>query len=314
MVTDKAKLPVRHHYIPQMYLEGFSVDGDHLYTLDKKTLNSKVRFRYQTKNAIAYENHLYTYQIKDGTKETLEDFFCDIEGKAKTIIGKLSSHEQITVEDRSYFSLFLSYMWLRTPAFKHNSYKTQSKAYEQMTRMMYRFPQQKERMREFFEQRGNPMTDAELDDLIDFATNEKRSEIKLDIPQNYWIKQMLLMGNDLYPLIAMFDWEIYYTKQTFAFITSDNPFFLIPNRKLDPFEGLGLLTPGAKKIIPITSDMCLVMHEPSEIPRLVYTDANKDFFRKINLWVYKRAERNVFSPILGKIEKMYKQYGSLSGI
>jgi len=90
------KLPSRHHYIPQFYLKGFSQDSQHLHIFDKKSENEETRFRYQTTERIAYENNLYTYRTKSLKKETLEDFFCQIEGMAKSVIVKLENRTDIT--------------------------------------------------------------------------------------------------------------------------------------------------------------------------------------------------------------------------
>lgn len=113
-----AKLPVRHHYLPQFYLKGFSTDKSKLYVFDKKTDDEKNKFRYQTTEKIAYENNLYTYKTKDRKKETLEDFFCQIEGMAKTVITKLENREDIEPIERGHLALFVAFLWLRTPTSK----------------------------------------------------------------------------------------------------------------------------------------------------------------------------------------------------
>lgn len=59
------KLPVRHHYLPQFYLKGFSTNKTRLYVFDKKATEEKSQFRYQTTEKIAYENNLYTYKTKN---------------------------------------------------------------------------------------------------------------------------------------------------------------------------------------------------------------------------------------------------------
>ncbi len=81
---------------------------------------------------------------------------------------------------------------------------------------------------------------------------------------------------------------------------------LIPSEKPSPFYGVGLLTPGVKKTVPLTANMYLVMHEPQRELKLVHTIGDKDFFRRVNEWTMKNAERLVFSPDLSKLEKMLK--------
>lgn len=174
-------------------------------------------------------------------------------------------------------------------------------------RMMYHFPQQKDMMKQFFEKRGKHFTDKELDDLIDFATNPERSKFVVKFPPGYWIKQMLKLANDIYVYLAHCEWEIRHAVKKYAYITSDHPVLLIPSEKPHPFYGVGLLTPGVKKTVPLTANMYLIMHEPQKKELvLVHTIGDKDFYRQVNEWTMKNAERFVFSPDLGKLEKMLK--------
>ncbi len=301
---EQQKLPVKHHYIPQFYLKGFSQDQEHLHIFDKKAETDEARFRYQTTEAIAYKKHFYTYETNDHDKETLEGFFCNIESLAQNAIEKLSQGGQLDRELRSYLALFIAFIWVRTPHFKSETLGAQEELHEKMARMMFRV-RPKKLMREWAEKEGKTMTDAEIDDLIDFATNPKRSKITMSFPQNYWIKEMLELADHFYPYLAVTDWQIIHAPNKYAFLTSDNPFMLIPTEKPDPF-GVGLLTPGVRKIIPLRSDLLLVMHEPSEKPNLYHTEGTKEGFRKINELTVWNADRVIFSPDLGKIKKIAK--------
>ncbi len=302
--TDK--LPSRHHYLPQFYLKGFSQDQHHLHLFDKKAASSDVSFRYQTTEKIAFENNLYTYRTRSKKKETLEDFFCQIEGMASRVISKLEKKQDITPRQRGHLSLFVALLWFRTPTWKAETLGAQEELVEKVMRMKFRFPQQKELMRAFLKIKGKNPTEAELDDLVDFAVNPKRSKVVIDFPPEYWIKQMLELANDIYIYLAHCEWEIKHAVKRYAFLTSDHPVLLIPSEKPHPFYGIGLLTPGVKKTVPLTADLYLVMHEPSKELIINHTDADKDFFRKANEWTMKNAERFVFSPDIGKIQKLVK--------
>jgi hypothetical protein len=302
-----SKLPIRHHYLPQFYLKGFSPNNSKLYVFDKKISDEKSRFRYQTTEKIAFENNLYTYRTKDLKKETLEDLFCQIEGLAKTVIIKLEKREDIAPIERGHLALFVALLWLRTPTARNETLGAQEELAEKMMRMRYHFPQQKELMKKFFAERGEKKTEEEIDDLIDFATNPKRSKIVIDFPPEHWIKQMITLANDIYIYLAHCEWEIRHSVKKYAYLTSDHPVLLIPSEKPHPFYGVGLITPGVKKTVPLTASMYLVMHEPQkEKFILVHTVGDKKFYNKVNEWTMKNAERFVFSPDLGKVEKMVK--------
>lgn len=300
------RLPKKHHYLPQFYLKGFSQDASHLHIFDKKVKNEDVHFRYQTTEKIAFENNLYTYRTKDLKKETLEDFFSQIESMAKKVITKLENKKDITPKQRGHLALFIALLWFRTPTWKTETLGMQNELAEKMIRMRYRFPQQKELMRDFFKKEGKHFTDEELDDLVDFAVNPKRSKIVIKFPPEYWIKQMLTLANDVYTYLAHCGWEVKHATKKYAFLTSDNPVLLIPSEKPHPFYGVGLFTLGVKKTIPLAANLYLAMHEPQEKLVLFHTIADKEFCKQANVWTMRNAERLVFSPVLGKIEKMIK--------
>jgi len=297
-------LPKKHHYIPQFYLKGFSSDGEHLFVLDKEASESE-RFRYQSINAIAFQKHLYTYQTERGKKETLEDLFSQIEGRTAAVIKKVAQKQDLTNQERNDFSLLLSFLRIRVPYSKKEFERSTQQLYEKISRKWIAMPLKKN-LKEFFEKQGKNLTNKEIDDLVNFAINEKRSKIIVNVPHSYWIKQMLLLGVNIAPALEIADWEFRVATKSFAFVTSDNPFLLLPSRPLDPFEGLGLLTPGAKKVVPITAKICLVIHEPQKNPRTVYTEADKPFFRKINNWIVKYSDRFVYSADKGKVGKMIR--------
>lgn len=301
-------LPKDHHYIPQFYLNKFSNDKTNIerkrvYVLDKIAEDKKIRLL--PVKTIAFQKNLYTYKTKHGKKETLEDIFSIIEGDAAEIIRKIEQQKELTIQDRNSFSLFLSLLWIRVPYAKNQFESSTKELYEIMARKSIAITPN-ENLKSFFQKRGKTFTDSEIEDMKDFALNKKRSKIEVDVPQEYWIKMMLKLSVDISPALEITDWEFRIAEKPFAFITSDNPFLLVPGRKMDPFEGLGLLTPDAKKIIPITSNICLIMHEPKKQPITVYGNADRDFYNKINHWVMKYSSRFVYSADKGEVEKMIK--------
>ncbi len=300
------KLPKRHHYIPQFYLKGFSIDEKRLHLFDKKDKDKKTRFRYQSTEKIAFENNLYTFKTKDLKKGTLEQYFSQVEGEANKVIKKLLEKSSINDQDRANLSLFVAFLYLRTPSSKKNLLGVQEKLREKMARMMFSLPKQKERMKQFFKQKGEEKTDKEIDDLIDFAKNPKRSIIKTKFAPEYWIKQMLTLSMKIAPDFEICGWEVKHTVRKFALMTSDDPVMLIPSERSNSPWGIGLRTPGVKKVIPLSSRAVLIIHGPTKVPTLVHTEALKPFSKKVNEWTMRNSERFVFSPDIGKLERIAK--------
>lgn len=300
----KPNLPKKHHYIPQFYLKGFSVDNNNLWVYDK-SLSDKQNIKKLTTKTIAFKNNFYTYESIDKTKETLENLFCQMEGLASNVIKKISDGHEITQKEKADLSIFISFLWFRTPESQERMKKITTSLHEQVSRMSIAMTPN-ENLKDFFKKRGRILSDEEINELKEFAQDKKRSKFELHIPQNYWIKEMLQLGMDISPIFQICDWEFCVSNKPYAFITSDNPFMLLPSKPVHPFYGLGLMTDGAKKVIPLNSKICLVMHEPNKNPQNRYREIDKNYFKRINEITYKNAQRFVFSPEEGKLVKIHK--------
>lgn len=301
-----SNIPTRNHYIPQFYLRNFSQDKENVYRLDKT--NSEIQ-RLPIP-VVGFQKNLYTYLTKSGKRKSLEQMFSQMEGLAANAIDKLRSRKQLTIQERSDLSMFLGSQMVRTPAYQKQMLSAHQELATKRLRISLKMTPP-ERIQQILKERGESVSIEKAKDLIDFGTNEDRSTVHFDYPPGYWIKNMLTLTLELYPIFEICNWEVRHSVTSFGFLTSDHPFMLIPGEKPHPFYGVGLLTPKAKKVIPLAADMCLVAHEPSENPIIVHTEADKDFFRKVNKWTVRNAEKYVFSPAMGKIEKIVKQDKSL---
>ncbi len=299
-MPDIQNLPRNNHFVPRFYLRGFSTDQENIFRLDK-TSSEIISLPI---NRVAVQRNLYTYINTNGEEESLEDVFDQIERLAARVIRKLKNGEQIDQQEKADLSFFLSTKMVRTPAFQTELLASQKEIAERALRMGMRMTPP-EHVQEIMRNLGHEITNEEATDVLEFGSDEARSTIQIEFPQEHWIKTMLSLALDICPVFQICNWEIRHSITPFGFLTSDHPFMLIPGEKPD-FFGTGLLTPHAKKIIPLAADICLIAHEPQENPILVHTIADKDFFRKINRWVVKNAERYVFTSNAGKIEKIIK--------
>ncbi|EKD99434.1 MAG: hypothetical protein ACD_22C00256G0007 [uncultured bacterium] len=309
MPDENQKFTKKQHYIPRFYLRKFSQNDETLNVYDrKKGKNGEFR-KDQSINEIGHENNFYTYTDIGGERKNLEDVFGQFESSAGKILNKIENKEILTPEDKEYFSVFLSLLYLRTPTSKKYMNKGTEQLYKETMRMELATTP-KEKFREFYEKKfGKGISDEKLEDLIDFGVNEKRSEIKVDIPNSYWIKQMLQLSMDITPVFNMLNWRVFFSEQKHAFIASDNPFLLITTEKPDPFWGVGLLTQGALKVVPLTSNICLIMDEPDENPTISYKETtSKELQRAVNGSLTKKCDRCIFSASMGQLEKLVKEH------
>jgi hypothetical protein len=301
------KVTKRQHYIPQFYLKGFSQDNSHIFLFDKLAPTDK-QYRYQTTENIAFENHFYTYEAINHKKEDLEDIFMQIESQAAEIIRKIDNNYIIDEQDKADLSLFISFLWVRTPAYKKQSLGAQGKLAEKIMRMQLALTPKPIIKRFYNQQHGRDPTDAEINDYLDFAKNPNRSRLVVDFPQGYWIKQILDMALEICPLFQMMNWDIIHSNQKFSYITSDFPMLLIPPKVHNPHYGVGLVTLGSRKIIPLNSHLCLVLYDRCQNPIIRNRNlSDKNFMRFVNYNIARAAERFIFSPFREKLEVMFKK-------
>lgn len=119
-------LTKKQHYVPQVYLRGFSQDGKRVYPFDLKTGTSK-----QTPisiETICYEKYLY--EIKDNNGKIISDNYiekilCILEGQFATYLNKLKSKAFnevnyktkcfLTKEEKAFWVSFIAVQMLRIP-------------------------------------------------------------------------------------------------------------------------------------------------------------------------------------------------------
>ena len=94
---------------------------------------------------------------------------------------------------------------------------------------------------------------------------------------------MLDIGQACIDHFLQMDWLFLWAPKNTSFITSDNPFLLLPPRDYDPSSiiGIGIATPGARKIIPLTPQTCLIMQDRGV--RITTLAADQRTIKAINL-------------------------------
>lgn len=289
--------PKRHHYIPQFFLKYFSQDQANLWVFDKV----KKEYRYQDTRKIASENMFYTYTVK-GKEENLESLFGMIEGLAKPILDKIIQKTEITMQEKADFSMFLAALRVRIPDFKKWTEEGGEKMYKKHNKIIF---SNREYVENMIKRSGKKVSKIEVDELIEFATDESKYGVKF--PPGYWIKTMLTLSLDVADIFIDSNWDVYHFDRKYALVTSDNPVVLVPPKNPHPFYGYGLATPGTVKVISISSCVCLVAKELTKTPEIVHKDwTKKDLSKWLNKITAANSDRFVFSPEKGKLEKLVK--------
>jgi hypothetical protein len=78
-----------------------------------------------------------------------------------------------------------------------------------------------------------------------------------------------------------------------AFVTCDGPVIITRPMNHTDLPGVGLTTPGAEKIIPLTSRLALLMGDQKPRPTIAHITIGRDHVRSINEALVRRCERFV---------------------
>jgi len=138
--------------------------------------------------------------------------------------------------------------------------------------------------------------------LLDFVQNEN---YRIKIPRQHSLKTMYFLANELFLIFIQMDWQFLHSPTDSSFITSDNSF--IVNRPQNYNGPYGVGTKGAKKLIPLSQEVCLVMGDKGE--SIISRQISRKEVRNINNRIVIECNRFLISkdkPLLEKIVKISK--------
>lgn len=269
-------LPKRHHYLPQFYLRGFCRD-DSFCIFDR----DKNEFRVQTPINTAVQKQFYSVRNEDGSFDpALEKLLSQVEAETAPIIAKLDGGGTISFEEKYTLSIFVGLQNNRIPDFK--------KQLEEMRRGILEkigdnvAPATEEEIAEAssvipLDEAGPPIPAFEL------VQNLQAMENNPDLAHNDFLRMIIPMSMQISRILFQMSWVIGHTPNDTAFITTDCPFIILPPQGFDPtgLVGYGIGTPGAVKLMPLSSRSCLIILDQGHGFKHIST--NKKDVRGINL-------------------------------
>ncbi len=276
--------PKRHHYVPRFYLKHFTDADGFIWAYDRKTKEYR---RQSIKNTAVQQNY-YKVRTKNGDDAGIERLFSLIEGNAAKAIKKIKNKKTLDINERQYLAAFVSFQITRVPDYRKEINETMEKLIKMINKD--RFSSVRE-AKEVIEQHGEKLQKKPTpEEIYEFV---QKGEYGVKIPREFAAKSMLRMGNEFVPLFLSMKWEFWYAHKQSAFITTDNPFTIIPSSNHDKFRGVGLATPGANKIMPLGKDVCLFIRELGE--DMFGKTVEKKSVRGVNIWSAITSDRFIYS-------------------
>ena len=284
----------RQHYLPQFYLKGFTNKGK-LWVYDRE----KNEFRIQTPVNTAIEKDYYTFVDKKGEKnKSVEKILADIEGRVVPVFDKIKNQDSINDEDKGIMSLFLSFFIYRVPEFEKLSNEIAQEISEFTMKNLISSKEQAAKWIENYKKDTGKSFDVSPEILFEYAKNP---QLEITIDRNTTLRQMLDLSYKNSNWFYNMDWEIFGAPKNTSFITTDNPFVLLPPKGFPiGIRGYGLKTKGVKKIIPLSKEQCILIGLPGN--SFKYINVTSKIVRGVNLFVTARCDRFV----IGRDEKLLK--------
>jgi hypothetical protein len=278
----------RNHFIPQNYQLGFSDDDS------KVCIYDRVEKLYDKRHPInvGVKRDFYTTVDEHGVEnDSVEKLFTLIEGLAWPVIRKLDGREtHLTTEERNHLALFVACMKTRIPAYEQKQNSISRAILDALSKGRIPTP------------RG--ATDEQENVVVGSVPKETVEAIyalihdgrcQLHAPRQNNIKAMLDTAVEIGKELGSMNWTVYTTSPISLFVTSDNPFVLLPPPGfIQGTVGFGILTPGATSLIPLSKQTLLSMHNYGA-EAFIYKKAPADFVRYINGCVAGNSERFIIA-------------------
>ncbi len=260
----------------------------------------KGEYRRQTPKNTALQTHYYSLEDEHGNKDaTIETVLAQVESQAWPIIDKVEEGKSLSVRDRQDLALFLSLLKFRVPDYEKSLGEMNDKLFKAINRMMFHSETATRKLLESMEKDQGVKGYSEMaKELTEFVAQEDYS---LGTTQQERLGYMLQLGLEMARHLEQTDWIFMRAPHNTSFVTSDNPVILLRPEGHNPVRGVGFLTPGAKKVVPLTAQTCLIAFD--EGLRTAYTGISRREVRSINMSIAAYCDRF----IIGRDEALVRK-------
>ncbi len=264
-MDENEQITKNQHYVPQFYLRKFANNEDKLEILDCE--RRKV-VAPRSPKSVCNEEYYYSANNKlDEVSQALEKEFQRIESDISkvydSIVKKFVNFEQITENDKMLVATFMSLQYLRGPYMRKQIQRMNEQMIKQITKLHFGSTH----IHKFFDQHeketGEKLTEQQRNEVIEFA---QKGEYRVEMGNAahlHLISEMEGFRNLLFGK----EWQVYISKSSKKFITSDNPVIeLFPEWTGKFFYGPTFLQRTHQ--FSMTPDILIVATDPQNPPAI----------------------------------------------
>ncbi len=276
--------PKRHHILPRFYLNGFC-RNERLWVFDRELKT----IRQSTPANTCVKKHYYSFTDNEGKKTTeVEEWLALIEGEAKPIIDKINAGDRLTIDEKYVLSVFIGTMMDRGTDFEKQVQKFQGRMTEMIADMIFSDVERTKSVYKQMERETGKKIDYPADKLVEF---HKRGEYEIKILRNASLELFPKVAVDMAGIFPQMDWVVCHAPKRSSYITIDNPFVLVPPVDHNPksFYGIGIATPGAKKVFPVSQKTCLLIGDKGD--NITHVEVDQKSVRQANMYVSYYTDR-----------------------
>lgn len=281
--------PKRQHFLPRFYLDGFAKEG-----LVSVFDREKNEIRRQQPKDTTVIGHFYTMEDDLGRKRyELEAMLSVCEGKAASVIKKLSAKQEIDAEERADFAIFIALGAMRTPDMVDSLKHMNSDLISTIAKRLYADVDTVAAQLATDEENAGKSPDelrADAQLMVDLAQNDGWT---VETNEKWAVATAIKMSLNVAPILAGRDWLVVHSdSDKKSFITTDAPVLLttVAPRE-NNFWGIGFANSDAMVIFPLTSSCILIVHGNSGDFR--HLECDRDYVRKVNIGLAEHCQRFV---------------------
>lgn len=292
----------KQHYVPRTYLKWFAQkEGIISFDISKMNyLNNANPVSLQTQ---AMEDDFYVTRTKElKYSYYIEEFFSHyIEKYIAGIIKKLETQNNLNDLEIETLSMFVWFQAVRTKSYADKFERSISELNNIWIRNVLWYWTNIERFR-IVADRYQKETWKRITDIDELFEAAKHMDLVTNVSKEEIVSSMLRIWLEYSHIFMNSKLIVYHTSKNYDFVTSDNPFYIIPPRwwkyeQWTSIKWIGILyPPDARKIIPLSKNILLEIDTSNdEVKRqIVFKSLKSEKIKYLNSYTIKNCRRFVF--------------------